>query len=147
MPWEDTEQNAENEEEVYDMASCEGDFSCFRYIFVSQTNASHAQRHRKLAIVNDQNADRDDDRSQEYIHCLFTIEVEAASQAWIASYVQVIETVEDHEVYDENHKEYAQVGDGTLVHTLAAENNPLEAAPGLRYLLWPEPCKFPQPIH
>ena len=100
MPREDAEQNAENKEEVYDMARCEGDFSRLWYILISHSSAPHAHRYRELAVVDDENTDRHDDGSQEDIHGLFTIEVEATSQAWIASHVQVIETIEDHDVYD-----------------------------------------------
>ena len=129
MSREDTEQNAEYEEEVYDVARGEGDFSCFRYLLVPHTSAPHTHCHRKLAIVDDEDADCDDDGSQEDVHGLFTVEVEAAGQAWITSHVQVVETIEDHDVYDENYKECAQVGDGALVDTLATEDDPLEAAP------------------
>ena len=144
----DAEQNAEDEEEVDYLAGKEADFPRSDKLFIAHPQAADTHGKEVLDVVEDQEKNCDDYRSEEVVRSLWlTFQIEASRQTWITLYVDVVVAIKHHEIGHQNEEEDEQVDLGALVDSLASEDCPLDAAPVSWYTSRSEGCEFTQPVN
>ena len=146
VPRENTKHDTENEEEVYDLPAAVGDLACIRNFLISQAEAAHSQGNHELDVVEDEEAECNDDGPEVRIDLMLAgVLLEDAVQARISLHVDVVGAAEGHKAGDHDDEEEEQVEGGALVVALAAENEFFEAAPARVRLCRSHVCQLAQP--